>query len=219
VSNGPDLRPIGADTTSSRRSMLEMLAVLLLGLATVATAWSGYQSSQWSGNETTEARNATNQRIESSRLFSLASQKVAYDAGIVAQYAQAAANEQTKLMAFIRANLVRPEFLPTLDAWEAAVKAGGGQAANLFTNTEYLNAQFKPSKDAQAIGDAASLRSEEASKHSSDYILITLVTATALFFAGVTTSFKSPLARLLLLAIAGLTLAYAASRLVSLPVA
>jgi hypothetical protein len=219
VSNGPNARPIETDATSSRRSALEMLAVLLLGLATVATAWSGYQSSQWSGNETTEARVATNQRIESSRLFSLASQKVAYDAGIVAQYAQAAANQQTKLMEFIRANLVRPEFLPTLDAWEAAVKAGGGQAANLFTNTDYLNAQFKPSKDAQALGDAANLRSEDASRNSSDYVLVTLITATALFFAGVTTSFKSPFARVLLLAIAGITLAYAASRLVSLPVA
>jgi hypothetical protein len=202
-----------------RKTTLELVAVLLLGIATVATAWCGFQSSRWNDRDSGAARKATDLRIESSRLFTLGAQKVAYDANSAAQYAQAVVNKQTELKTFLRSNVVRPEFLPTLDAWEAAVKAGNGSAANIFSNKEYLAAQFAPADAAQKQSDDQTTLSEAASKNSGSYVLITLLTATALFFAGVTTSFESKPARLLLLTLAALTLALAASRMISLPIA
>jgi hypothetical protein len=50
-------------------------------------------------------------------------------------------------------------------------------------------------------------------------VKITVLLATSLFFAGVTTSFRMRTARLFLLAASGLTIAYSASLLVELPVA
>jgi hypothetical protein len=47
---------------------------------------------------------------------------------------------------------------------------------------------------------------------------MTLLTATALFFSGVTTSFASRPARLALLAIAATILTFTAARLIDLPV-
>ena len=90
---------------------------------------------------------------------------------------------------------------------------------NLFDNTEYLEAQFADSQAESAVGDAALARGAEAAKNSDGYIAVTLLTATALFFAGVTTSFGTRPARIALLAISLAILAYVAMRMANLPVA
>ncbi len=66
--------------------------------------------------------------------------------------------------------------------------------------------------------ESISVRGEEAGSHADAYVLTTLLLASALFFAGLTTSFRVRFARLLLLAGASLMLAYAASRLSTLPI-
>ena len=128
-----------------------MVAVLLLGIATVGTAWCGYQSSQWNGAQTDLARTSSDQRVEASRLFGLATQKVSYDATSVAQYAQAVQTGNVKLAQFYRKNLVRPPFLPLLDKWQAEIAAGGSPAV-LFQNPAYLNAQFGPTRTPSTVG-------------------------------------------------------------------
>lgn len=225
MTSGPQLGRRRADSSDApadeerRRSALELVAVVLLGIATVATAWCGYQSTQWNGRETDESRAAAFDRLESSRLYGLATQKVAYDANVTAQYAAAISAENEELAAFIRANLMRPEYLPFLDDWEAKVRAGDGDSVNLFTDEAYLEAQFKDSQVAGAKSDADLARADEASKNGEDYLVMTLLTATALFFAGVTSSFHSRSARLILVIIAGAILAFTIASLTNLPVA
>ena len=96
----------------------------MLGITTVGTAWCGYQASEWNGTQQDLARLSSDERVEGSRLFGLATQKVAYDAGLVAQYAQAVQSGNDPLAQFYRNNLVRPPFLPLLDQWEADIEAG-----------------------------------------------------------------------------------------------
>lgn len=219
MSSGP---PIGVHDAASRRkgrTPLEMVAVLLLGIATVATAWCGFQSSQWNGRETEESRTAALDRIEASRLYNVAAQKVAYDANVTGQYAAALAAGDERLISFIRDNLVRKDFLPYLTAWETAIRAGDAQAESPFDSKAYIDDQFGDSTKVTAQSDAALDRSDEASKNGDDYLLATLLTATALFFAGVTTSFSSRPARLALAALAAASLAAVAMRLASLPIA
>ena len=202
----------------SNRTLLEMFAVLLLGIATVATAWCGIQSSRWNGEETDAARTANLDRIEASRLFSLASEKVAYDANLTAQYAAAVVDDNVRLQTFLRDNLMRPEYLPFLAEWQAKVEAGDEEVGNLFTQSAYLDAQFADSRAVTATSDLASARAAESSANADDYLLTTLLTATALFFAGVTTSFGTRSARLALVSAAVAVLAVTAARLVDLPV-
>ena len=199
------------------RTVLEMLAVLLLGIGSVATAWCGFQASHWMGEEAKQSRNAGIARTRESQLFGLGTQKFAYDATMTTQYAQAVSSGDVKVQKFLRDNLVRPEFLPVLDEWEARI-AAGSPPGNLFDNTKYTNSLFVESRAAAAEGDAALALAEEASQNGDDYLLMTLLTATVLFFAGVTTSFSSRPARLALLSVAGIALALAASRLADLPV-
>ncbi len=212
-------------STASSRSrapqtgrLIEVVTVLLLGLATVGSAWSAFQVSRWNGVETDAARASAGFRIDASREYSLATQKVAYDAASVSQYAQAVSTDNVKLQRFIRETLVRPDFLPILDSWKAQTDAGQ-LPTNLLQDQDYLDALLAPSKDLDAKALAASVRSEEAGNTADDYIRLTLFFASALFFAGITGSFKTRFTKLLLLAAAGITLAIAGTLLATYPVA
>lgn len=200
------------------RTLFDLFAVLLLGIATVATAWCGIQSSRWNGEEADAAREENLGRIEGSRLFALASQEVAYDASMTAKYAEAVVDGNERMQTFVRTYLIRPEFLPFLDDWESRVEEGDETVGNLFTDEAYLDSQFAESRATTAASDIASARSAEAATTADDYLLTTLLTATALFFAGVTTSFGTRSARLALLAASIAVLAVTAARLVDLPV-
>jgi hypothetical protein len=194
-----------------------MLAVLLLGVGSVATAWCGLQASRWNGEEARLSRDAGITRIDASQSFSLGTQKLAYDANMATQYASAIADGDEELREFLRENLMRPDFLPVLDRWEASIRAGDN-SFSLFTDEEYLDMLFAESAATAAASDAALAESNEASDNADDYLLMTLLTATALFFSGVTTSFASRPARLALLAIAATILTFTAARLIDLPV-
>lgn len=218
MSNSPwagDVR--GGDTVQVSR-ILEVATVLLLALATVGSAWSAFQVSRWNGVETDEARISGALRIEGSRQYSMATQAVAYDAAIVAQYAQAVVDGNTDLQAFLRATLVRPDFLPILEAWQADV-AAGTFPENLVEDEEYLNELFAESRASDEAAAAATVRSEEAGATADEYVTLTLFFATALFFAGVTASFRTRLTKLFLITASVATMLYAGSQLVGYPVA
>jgi hypothetical protein len=201
----------------TNRTGVEMLAVLLLGIGSVATAWCGLQASRWNGEEDREARDAGISRTEASEAYALGTQLFSYDANSIAQYAGAVASGNERLQTFIRENLVRPGFRPVLDQWKATI-AAGDTPTNLFADQTYLDSLFAESTAISAESDSAMARSGEASDNADDYLIMTLLTATALFFAGVTTSFASRSARLALIAVAGTILAFTAARLIDLPV-
>ena len=205
-----------SDLTLADR-IIEIVAVILLGLSTVGTAWCAYQAAQWSASGSELARQSSDQQVESARLFGLATQKVAYDSVIVAQYAEAAANGNTRLVRFYRSSLVRPEFVPILDRWEADIRAG--QAPTPLTDDpDYVATQLADYQKSVAASGQFARESQEAGDTASAYVSVTILLAVTLFFAGVTTQFKYRPARALLLAAALATLAVAASQLADLPV-
>ena len=133
-----------------RGRLMEILAVVLLGLATVGTAWCGYQAARWNGEQGDLAQESTDLRVESSRLFGLATQAVAFDANVVAQYAQAVVDGNAGLQEFYRETLFRADFLPVLDRWEAAIDAGGGAPPRLLEDEDYLQQALAPYEEAVA---------------------------------------------------------------------
>ena len=197
--------------------ILEVVAVLLLGITTVGTAWCGYEASQWNGQQSDLARQSSDERVEAGRLFGLATQKVAYDSSIIAQYAVAAQAGNTALTDFYRKTLVRTDFLPVLDKWIAEVKAGG-TPTNLTEDQDYLTSQFGDYRTATARAEALSAESQAAGNTGDQYVVTTILLAVALFFAGVTSSFRYRPAQAFLLILAVGTVAVAASGLADLPV-
>jgi hypothetical protein len=206
-------------STEPKRSnrFLEVIAVLLLGITTIGTAWCGYQASQWNGEQGDLARASSDQRVEANRLFGLATQKTSYDASVIAQYAEIYRSGDTALLDFFKKTLIRPDFLPTLESWETQVRAGG-VPTSLFSDQAYLDSQFGGYQEAAAKSEASGVASQEAGDTANQYVVTTILLAIALFFAGVTSSFQFTPARVFLLILGFGTLAVAGSRLTELPV-
>jgi hypothetical protein len=197
--------------------ILEIVAVLLLGLTTVGTAWCGYQSSQWSGENADLARTASDHHVEGGRLFGAAMQRVSYDSTLIAEYAQARAQGQDRLLSFYRRTLVRPSFLPVLERWEAEVRQGR-TPRGLSEDQAYLAAEFADYQATVTAAAEAGAASQRASDNARGYVATTIVLAIGLFFAGVTASFRYRPARAFLLVAALGTIALAATSLVDLPI-
>jgi len=198
--------------------LIEMVAVLVLGLATVGTAWCGYQASQWNGAQSAATSTSTDQRVEASRLFGVATQRVSYDSSMIAQYAQAVQAKNTQLVAFYRATLIREELLPVIDRWETQIRSGG-TPTRLVDDTSYMDDQLGPYRTSTAKADASTKEALHAGDISHDYVITTILLAVALFFSGVLSSFGYRPARLLLLMAAIATVAVAAVNLADLPIA
>ena len=197
---------------------MEVATVVLLGVASIGSAWSAYQVSRWNGVETDQARVSAVFRIDSSREYALATQLVAYDAAAVSQYAQSIAAENVALQDFLRETIVRPAFRPVIDEWKEQI-AAGQPPTNLLENQEYLSDLFAESNAADAAALGAAALSEEAGNDADGYVRITLFFAMALFFAGITASFSSRLARIMLLSASGITLVVASVLLATYPIA
>jgi hypothetical protein len=198
--------------------LIEIIAVLLLGIATVGTAWCGYQAAEWSDRDADLARAATDQHVEGARLFGAAIQRISYDSATIAQYAQARARGETRLQEFYRETLIRPTFLPVLKRWEADI-AQGRTPLSLTEDPAYLAREFAAYQETLAAAKEANQASEQASENARNYVAITILLAVALFFAGVTSSFRYRPARVMLLAAALGTVTIAALQLVDLPIA
>jgi hypothetical protein len=207
--------PAGSKSLRGDR-LLEVIAVALLGVATVGSAWCGYQATRWNKEEGEHSREASDAGVEAAREFGLATQIVSYDSNMVAQYAQAVVAGNENLLEFYRATLVRPGFLEVLDEWEAQIDAGT-TPTNLLEDEEYLEEQLAPYREAQATSAAATTEAGEAAENTDGYVLTTLLLATALFFAGVTGSFRMRWLRFGLLSASAITIGLAAARLADLP--
>jgi hypothetical protein len=210
---------IGRPTRRAARSdrLIEILTVIVLGVSTVGSAWCGYEASRWNGEQGDLSREASDLDIEANRLTGIAVQQVAYDASLLADYAQAVATEQDRLAEFYRSSLVRPQFLPLLEEWEDEVAAGRAPD-NLFEDEAYLADQLGPAFDIQAESEAATQDSQVAGRTADAYVLTTIFFAIALFFSGVTSSFRSRGVRTVLLMGAALTVAFALARVADLPI-
>ena len=72
---------------------LELAAAFLLALATVATAWSGYQASRWNGEQAKAFSRANAMRIESTRASALADAQTEIDVATFTQWVNAYVRE------------------------------------------------------------------------------------------------------------------------------
>jgi hypothetical protein len=77
----------GGATQAERR--VELLSAVLLALATVATAWSAYQSRQWIGEQSQAYSRATAARIAENRFAALANRQVQIDVATFIEWVDA----------------------------------------------------------------------------------------------------------------------------------
>ncbi len=105
-------------TRLSRDHRIEVVAVVLLSLASLAATWSGLQSSRWNGQQTQLYSQAAAARTESARLNVIANHLELIDLESFNVYAVAVASDNAALAQFHESRF-RPDFRPAFDAWIA----------------------------------------------------------------------------------------------------
>ncbi len=196
---------------------LELASTVLLALATVATAWSAYQSRQWTGEQSQGYSHATATRIAENRASALANRQVQIDVATFIQWVDARASGRRTLADFYRTRF-RDEFTPAFDAWLAQRPFSNAAAAKTpFALRQY---RLQSSDDAEALeakAAAASQGAKDANQRADNYMLAVVLFASSLFFAGISMKLGSVGARTATLLIGCVLFLGTAAWLVSMP--
>jgi hypothetical protein len=174
-----------------RDDWVDIAATVLLALATVATAWSGYQASRWNGEQAANAGRVNAARIDSTKAAALADSQTGIDVATFTQWVDAYANDDTELADFYRRRF-RAEFAPAVNAWIATRPLKNPDAPlTPFAMPQYQLAARAESerRDADAEMLAAQVRVDI--QRATNYVLAVVLFAATLFFAGMSTKLRT----------------------------
>ncbi len=178
---------------------MDVVATVLLALATVATAWSGYQASRWNGEQAAAAGRANAARIESTGAAGRADAQTQIDVASFTAWVDAYARGEDRLAVFYRRRF-RPEFAPAVDAWIATRPLRRADAPlTPFAMPQYTLAAREEAARLAARADDQSAQVRLFIQRSTNYVLAVVLFAATLFFAGMSAKLPSPRLRLALL--------------------
>ena len=167
------------------------MATVLLAAATVATAWSGYQSSRWNGEQAKAASRTNALRIDAARAQGLAEAQTEVDVATFTQWANAYVRQETELAAFYFKRF-RKEFKPAVNAWIVTRPLRNPSAPlTPFAMPQYRLAATAEVEKLDAETELSSASVRRNIQRSTNYVLCVVLFASALFFAGISTRFES----------------------------
>jgi hypothetical protein len=199
----PDQAPPGVSHSEKR---FEILATVMLAVAALATAWSGYQASLWDGIQSSNYTQASAARTNAAQKHTEANQHRLADLSVFENYIDASLDGDTELARFYR-----PRFSdalePAYEAWIALEPETNPDAPpSPLGMPEYQPPQDQEASDLTARAEAKFADGEDANTYSDTYTASTLFFASALFFAAISERFEYRRARISLLAFAGVGL-------------
>jgi hypothetical protein len=219
-SNGMrDGRDGGSSARRPRRTIdLEIIATILLAVVTILTAWSAFQSTKWSGVMAIAFSEANAARTESAQAAARVNVEQAVDVGLFTDWIAARSEGNDELADFLEARF-RDEFQPAFDAWvaERPLQTPGAPATP-FEMDEYQLDEQALAAELAMTADARGQAAREANQRGDNYVLTTVLFASVLFFAGISTRFRGRRVQIALLTMAVLVLAAGLAVLATFPV-
>jgi hypothetical protein len=207
------------DRPARAERLLELGAVLLLSLTTLATAWSGYQAALWSGDQSQHYARASALRIKGQQQATTAGQERIGDLLGFNGWLNARDAEDRALMTIYERRF-RPEFVPAFRAWLAQRPFTNPRAVpGPLYMPQYRLAETARAAALDAQADKLYLEGTQAKSYDDKYILSTVFFAAVLFFAGISLRLLWRPLRTVVLGLAGTMLVVGVGVVLSLPVA
>ena len=181
----------------------EIIAVVLLSVTAVLTAWTGFQSSKWSGAMSISFSEASSSRIKAARLDSDANRKLTVQVSLFTQWLQAYQTDDQELAEFLQDRF--PEPLATaFPVWiEQKPLKNPDAAKSPFDLPEYAIPETEQSAAADAVADEKFALALEYNQRGDNYTVLTIGFAVVLFFAALASRMRGPRAQWALLALGG----------------
>ena len=202
---------------TEREHIWELAATVLLALATLGIAWSGYQAARWTGVQAQHYAHSNAERSTATRVSTTAGQNRLQDLLNFNRWLEVTTDGNTTL-ANLYQRRFRAEFVPAFEAWLAQNPL---QNPNAIASPLYMP-QYHPAAFAQADklaheADQDYNDGRAATEHTDDYVLTTVFFAAVLFFAGISLRFKWNAMRFVVLALGVVFLSYGLERIATLP--
>jgi hypothetical protein len=197
-----------AERPAARRlyQRIELLSAIMLALATVATAWSGYQAALWGGEQLDRSTEATRAVIRAGYFTSLAEQRISLHNSLFGQWAAAVGSGNTALANFLFARFPEPLKGASI-AWQAEQPLSNPAApATPFEMPQYVLSENTEVARWEALAAEHSVAAAEANAVASRYWLFTIIFASVLFFGGISGKFRWKVLDLAVLVLGALVL-------------
>lgn len=196
----------------------EVAATIVLAIATIATAWSGYQAARWGGEQSTSYSQAGALRTESTRSSTQAGQIGQVDIGLFANWINAFATDNQELATFYQERF-RDDFKIAFEAWLATNPRNNPEAPDTpFSMPEYRISQAEDAARLETEAEEMFAAGSEANQISDEYILNTVILASVLFLGGLVSRFSSMTARWVIIIFALAILAYGLFNIITYPI-
>ena len=182
---------------------VEVVAAILLSLATVLSAWGAYQATRWSGEQANNYALSAALRAESGRHGTIASRQVQIDVQTFIAWSDATAQKDETLAQFYEERF-RAEFQQPFHDWrdQPTTDASGLPPGTPFDQPSYKLAQQTTADELFAQADAALLEAQHDNQISDNFVLTAVLFASVLFFAGIAARFRPQWIRWTLLGVA-----------------
>lgn len=175
----------GKQKVSGHERWMEFAAVVLLSLATLATAWSGYQAALWSGEQSQRYSQASALRVRADEQNVRGGQLQLGDLMLVNGWFNATETGNRKLATDYRRRF-RPAFRPVFNAWLALDPLRNPSAPPGPTYMpQYHPAPFAAAVALNTRADRVFAEGTQAKTNDDRHILSTVFFAAVLFLAAV----------------------------------
>lgn len=200
------------------KGRLELVAAILLSVAAVATAWSSYQATRWNGEQARAGALANAARISAARAQGLAQAQTQVDVATFTQWANAYAQGDALLSDFYFKRF-RTEFKPAVTAWLAAKPLQNANAPlTPFAMRQYHLAATAEANRLDAAAGVAAAAALRAVQRASNYVLVVVLFAVSLFFAGISARLEAKRLRAVLLVLGSVVFLGALTWMATFPV-
>jgi hypothetical protein len=205
------------ETTTKRERWLEIAAALMLSLATLGIAWSGYQAAKWSGLQARRYTQASTARSLANQAATLATEDRTQDLLNFNRWLEVYVAGDAELTSLYERRF-RDEFRPAFESWLAGDPLHDVDAVSSpLREPNYVLANMVKAEKLERLGDRRFDEGKEATENADDYVFVTVFFAVVLFFAGISLRFAWFPMRILILGLGSALLLWGGVRLLTLP--
>jgi hypothetical protein len=197
--------------------VIEILEVVVLALAAIATAWSGYQAARGDGQQSVLYSDASVDRVQANTAATLGQQRLAADGAMFSSWLEARAGNDPRLQAML-VRRFSPEYRTAFAAW---------LDTEPFTNPdappgpgylpEYHNPQMEQANQLNEKAATLEKAGTEARHTAEEYVRATVLFALVLFLVAVGQRFRVRGVRIATIAMAFGLFAYSMYDIATLP--